>query len=406
MICNGGVRGAGYSNGMSEQDKHFGGMVTALIPSLSKSLAAQFNVFRVMRYGTHEKQLSDVFAWMLTPDETHELGDAFQRIFVEQVNEHLTDSKKLPVNGYRITQEVNTSQKHESGQDIADVVLTRAGASIVIENFYTSDGHGHDYSKYLAYSQLEDRHGVVVLFSATRDAHLMRHGWEHSVSLTYQEVLKPLADHLSKNRAWVSANPNQNFFINQLFEHFLEGPGTVNVDDQLAFIETMCATGESTRYGKRPTKAASEEFASVVALHARRQFDDGRQLLAEIKDRLYASVKGSVVTQLNAILVEGKITKVRRNWTGQWLWSVTLHRDGEHPDFFFQFGPSAVSQNAAMPDPIASPDFSKIFVSSDTLQRTVQSDVSMKDLLEGLPAVDTRLRDSALELLGLKLSEG
>lgn len=54
-------------------------LVTALIPSLSRSLTEQFNVFRVMHHGTHEKQISNVFAWLLQPDETHELGDAFQR---------------------------------------------------------------------------------------------------------------------------------------------------------------------------------------------------------------------------------------------------------------------------------------------------------------------------------------
>ena len=64
-------------------------MVTALVPSLSRSLAEQFNVFRVMRHGTHEKQLSNVFAWLLSADGTHGLGDAVQRIFVAQVNRGL-----------------------------------------------------------------------------------------------------------------------------------------------------------------------------------------------------------------------------------------------------------------------------------------------------------------------------
>ena len=57
-------------------------LVTALVPSLSRSLAEQFNVFRVMHHGTHEKQLSNVFAWLLDPEGTHELRDAPQRLFL------------------------------------------------------------------------------------------------------------------------------------------------------------------------------------------------------------------------------------------------------------------------------------------------------------------------------------
>ena len=60
--------------------------VTALLPSLSKSLSATFNIFRVMHHGTHEKQLSNVFAWLLAADETHGLGDKVQTAFVERVN--------------------------------------------------------------------------------------------------------------------------------------------------------------------------------------------------------------------------------------------------------------------------------------------------------------------------------
>ena len=43
-------------------------LVVALVPSLSRSLAERFNVFRFMHHGTHEKQISDVFAWLLRVD--------------------------------------------------------------------------------------------------------------------------------------------------------------------------------------------------------------------------------------------------------------------------------------------------------------------------------------------------
>jgi len=58
-------------------------LVTRLLPVLAKKPQEEFNVFDVMRYGGHERQLSDVFAWLLDADGTHKLGDAFLRIFIE-----------------------------------------------------------------------------------------------------------------------------------------------------------------------------------------------------------------------------------------------------------------------------------------------------------------------------------
>jgi len=61
-------------------------LVTRLLPVLAKKPQEEFNVFDVMRYGGHERQLSDVFAWLLDADGTHKLGDTFLRIFIEEVN--------------------------------------------------------------------------------------------------------------------------------------------------------------------------------------------------------------------------------------------------------------------------------------------------------------------------------
>ena len=83
-------------------------LVTALVPSLSRSLSEQFNVFRVMRHGTHEKQLSNVFAWLLDPEGTHELGNAAQGLFLDLINEHLPAEDHLPRFGYGVAQEVIT----------------------------------------------------------------------------------------------------------------------------------------------------------------------------------------------------------------------------------------------------------------------------------------------------------
>ena len=60
-------------------------LVTTLLPILAKRSEREFNVFTVMHHGTHEKQLSNVIAWLLDVDETHKCGDAF--LCTTQTNE-------------------------------------------------------------------------------------------------------------------------------------------------------------------------------------------------------------------------------------------------------------------------------------------------------------------------------
>lgn len=93
---------------MQEQDP-LGGMVRSLVPMLSKSLGEHFNVFRVMRHGTHEKQLSNVFAWLLDPQATHELGGCFQEILLTQINKSRGDEAPMPTSGYRVIQEAGVT---------------------------------------------------------------------------------------------------------------------------------------------------------------------------------------------------------------------------------------------------------------------------------------------------------
>src|SRR5690606_33720839 len=154
-------------------------LVTSLVPSLAKSLAEQFNVFRVMHHGTHEKQLSNVFAWLLRADGTHQLGDAFQRLFVARVNDQLPIGSRLPASGYAVAQEVNTAGEDGSEKDIADIVLTHDQVRIVVENFEWSDGHGHSYERYLAHGSRDGKVGVVVLLCVRHVGHLLKDGWEN-----------------------------------------------------------------------------------------------------------------------------------------------------------------------------------------------------------------------------------
>ena len=39
-----------------------------------------------MRHGSHEKQISDVFRWLLEPEGSHGLGTRVQEILIEELN--------------------------------------------------------------------------------------------------------------------------------------------------------------------------------------------------------------------------------------------------------------------------------------------------------------------------------
>ena len=310
---------------MSEHVATLDRIVTALVPSLSKSLAEQFNVFRVMHHGTHEKQLSNVFAWLLDAQATHELGDGFQRFFLERVNGKLLPPEPpLPPSGYRVSQEVDTSGEAAMGRDIADIVLRSDATSVVVENFGSSDGHGHDYDGYLAYGAAGGRQSVVVLLCGRHEPYRQRDGWEKAVVVTYAELLGDLRALIDRDKVWRKQHEKQRFFIEQLVDHFVEGPAVASREDRIAFIKAMCETGESARYGHRPQEAAAQEFADQVAQHARHQFDEGRETLLEVKRSLKHYAEHTLKAQINDVQGKECIAVVKARYVGQWEWYVVL----------------------------------------------------------------------------------
>lgn len=393
---------------MASHSMDMDGFVTALLPSLSKSLAEQFNIFRVMRHGTHEKQLSNIFSWLLTTDATHGLEDTFQLIFLARINAVLPAGGTLPDSGYRVVQEVDTRATEEIAagavMDIADIVLSRPDAAVVVENFETSDGHGHDYQRYLAHGTAGGRPAAVVLLCHRHDFHRLRNGWEQAIVITYADLLTELHAHVDGHRRWQDRHPDQLFFLRQMIEYFVEGPAAVNVDEQIRFIKTMCETGESARYGHRPQERAAQEFADLVAEHARRQFEDSRATLASVKDRLRTFARTVLTDQLNAYLSHGSIDKVATRFVGQWEWCVELQRRDELPAVFLEFGPTAVVENARIPLPLNDPDYSRVFVTlqaptGEGISRITQTDVSLSGVLDGLEPDNLRLRDAVLSLI-------
>ena len=108
-------------------------LVMRLLPVLAKKPHEEFNVFDVMRYGGHERQLSDVFAWLLDAAGTHKLGDAFLRVFIDEVNRGIRDAKPVAHGAYGVRQEVNTAEA-DAGGDIADLILENEKTVLVVEN--------------------------------------------------------------------------------------------------------------------------------------------------------------------------------------------------------------------------------------------------------------------------------
>lgn len=93
---------------------------------------------------------------MLDRDETHNCGDEFLRIFIDEMNRGLSVKDTIEVGPFSVRQEVNTSESEER-MDIADLVLEDDHTRIVVENYYTSFGHGHSYERYLEFGQRKVR---------------------------------------------------------------------------------------------------------------------------------------------------------------------------------------------------------------------------------------------------------
>lgn len=102
-----GPRSRPYSDRVNDQ------LVTILLPALVGRTAPPFNVFDVMHHGTHEKQLSNVFAWLLDREGTHGLGDHFQRAFIDAVNRGRPGTPMIPMGSFSVRQEVNIADPAE-----------------------------------------------------------------------------------------------------------------------------------------------------------------------------------------------------------------------------------------------------------------------------------------------------
>lgn len=387
---------------------------TALLPVLSRTVRVQFNVFDVMHHGTHEKQLSNVFGWLLDTQGTHGLGDRFLRIFVQEVNQSRPPGDLLPESGYQVHQEVDTAGPDDPAHDIADLVLTNDEAVIVVENYYTSNGHGHSYDRYLRHSKpTEDRSGVVVLLCQDHDASQQSKGWEDAAVVTYARLLDRMWRVVKVDRQYKLKHPEPYSFIDQMHRKFVEGRGPVEDGEILDFVVAMCDTGEAERYGEQPHVSAAERFANDVSVQARERFGEGRELLARVKQRLSTFSSEHLSRQLNVALGEGFVGRGSSPNQGIYQWTVNLGLPGfvrppqmqsQETQLQLKFGPSAWFANEQDPDwklrvEPAVADYSRLFVTWPATWEIRQSAVTVREVLDGLAVDDLRLRDEILEMV-------
>lgn len=387
-----GVRGANVT-----QD-----LVTGLLPLLGRSLKAGFNVFDVMRHGSHEKQLSNVFAWLLDADGTHGMGDVFQRIFLAQLPVDRCSGQR-----YLVLQEVNTSATGEV-LDIADVVLENDKCRIVVENFYTSDGHGHSYCGYLRFAGRGGRTPVVVLLCRDQDSSRQSDGWEKATVVTYGTLIETLRRRLEADSNYQRHHREAYLFIQHMYRKFVKDRGPMEDRELLDFVTAMCATGAADYYRWQSNDSARDKFAEEVATQAAERFGEGREILQRLKGRLRSYCTNTLRPQLNETMGDGFITGVSAKYAGSYQWTINFDVQDEGEDIGearlqVKFGPSAWFANEKDPHwrrtvDRSIVDYSHVFLTRARYREIRQSAVTLQEVLDGLTPTDRRLHDEIVQM--------
>jgi hypothetical protein len=387
-------------------------LVTRLLPVLAKKPQEEFNVFDVMRYGGHERQLSDVFAWLLDAGGTHSLGDAFLRVFIDEVNRGIRDAEPdaepIAHGAYGVRQEVNTATAGAEG-DIADLILEDEKTVLVVENYYTSSGHGHSYHGYLSFGERDGKRSVVVLLCATRNSAEQSDGWQKASVVTYSRLVQTLMNHVASDERYKRDCAAQYSFIDQMHKRLVKGR-KMNDEALIDFIDAMCRTGEAGRYAWRPVEPAAVQFADELRQQAKAQFDESRELLQRAKAALRNYATEVLKGQVNEELGHEYITDVRVGFQGRYEWTVNFFTTGKSEAVLqLKFGPSAWYANEEKGGdwgtdaweetvPVGQADYSHLFITRNR-KAIRQSVVTLREVIEGLSPDDFRLRDEVVRFV-------
>ncbi|PWJ25483.1 PD-(D/E)XK nuclease superfamily protein [Branchiibius hedensis] len=367
-----------------------------------------FNVFDVMRHGSHEKQLSNVFAWLLNPDlkATHGLKNLPQQIFLSEINRGLPGARQFRKTFEIVVQELNTADDGNPW-DIADIVLENDTERVVIENYYTSDGHGHSYAGYLAHAERDGKRGAVVLLCRDQDSSLQSDGWENAHVVTYGAVVTELHRTLSTNHGYQRDHPDAYSFIDQMYRRFVKGRGRVEDRQLLEFMTAMCATGAAGRYARQAQQAAAEEFGDAIRDQAIERFGEGREVLQRVKNKLRSYSEQVLGPALNETFGDDFVRGVSANYRYSYQWTINFDVDSEgegnsEAPLQLKFGPSAWFANekdsASWKRVVEDPDYSRVFITRASRYEIRQTSVSLAEVLDGLPANDRRLHDAIIDL--------
>ena len=380
-------------------------LITRLLPILVHRAEAEFNLFEVLHHGTHEKQLSNLFAWLLDAQATHRLGETFQRLFIDEVNRALPDSEAIPAGSFGVRQEVNTSASSE-GMDIADIVLENADSVLVIENYYTSDGHGHGFDRYMQFAARDAKRGVVVMLCGTVNLVQLSGGWEQAAVVTYSSLVQQLVRHIQQDDRYQCENPQQCLFFDQMHKHFV-GERQMNDDELIRFVDAMCSTGEAERF-RQGGESAALIFADHLREQALDQFKDSRGLLQRVKATLKNYCTSELMTRVNTRLDGRFITDVSANYQGIYQWTINFAVSGEDAEgeapLQLKFGPSAWFANEkdgawTTKVPHFDADYTRLFLTRVKTKEIWQSAVSLEEVLGGLSPDDSRLEDEIVSLV-------
>jgi hypothetical protein len=117
---------------------------------------SRFNIFRVLGVARHEIRHSNMLAWLLTPDESHGLGDRFLRRWLMQVI-HGVDNEIASRLGLPSPIEIDSLDieyvevaREDENIDLLLVIRPGSGASwiVCIENKVESFQHGNQLRRY------------------------------------------------------------------------------------------------------------------------------------------------------------------------------------------------------------------------------------------------------------------
>jgi hypothetical protein len=121
-----------------------------------EAVLSRFNIFRVLRAAKHEIRHSNMLAWLMTPDESHGLGDRFFRRWLMRVvhsaNDEIKQRLQLPSPVEIDALDIESVEVARERENIDLLLVVRAidGASwtICIENKVESTQHSNQLARY------------------------------------------------------------------------------------------------------------------------------------------------------------------------------------------------------------------------------------------------------------------